>query len=485
MTGRKENNLGSTKLQQMGLIAGGVVACGLGALALRYKVAGPSQYVIRTGMGIKDISITKKAFVWPFQKHSIMDISPSTFPIEVEAMSFQRIPFKMPSVWTIGPKNDNSEALTSYARLLAEKGHGGLQTTVEGVIQGETRVLTANIDLNDLFSNRDTFKEKVVNRINEIIDDFGLKVYNANIAELRDLDEHNKYFEEQKKRALQKVNQEARVAMAEAYKDGEIGESEQRTESRQKVAGFEKDAVLVEYQRNQEIAQSLKDLEVAKAQYKRETEVAQIEAQAISDQRKWELQQEVERKRQLQQTESLRASDYTKADVDAEIAIRKSQGIAEAVKIKAEADLYAKQQEANGIKAIRGAEAEGLRMLVNSVGGDIDNLNRYIMVRDNILPELAEKQASALKGLNPRINVWNTGNQENGNLSGVITDVFKTSMPLFDGIKGQTGYDFLKSMGVENGHQQPVVAKDVTVVSPSETQNEKESDTDTLVETPK
>ena len=29
-----------------------------------------------------------------------------------------------------------------------------------------------------------------------------------------------------------------------------------------------------------------------------------------------------------------------------------------------------------------------------------------------------------------------------------MTDLFKTGMPLFDGLKQQTGYDFMKSVGV-------------------------------------
>jgi hypothetical protein len=32
-------------------------------------------------------------------------------------------------------------------------------------------------------------------------------------------------------------------------------------------------------------------------------------------------------------------------------------------------------------------------------------------------------------------------------LNGTLTDLFKTGMPLFDGIKEQTGYDFMKRLG--------------------------------------
>ena len=44
--------------------------------------------------------------------------------------------------------------------------------------------MTANITLDELFSDRERFKKDVVERIDEVIDDFGLVCYNANISEL-------------------------------------------------------------------------------------------------------------------------------------------------------------------------------------------------------------------------------------------------------------------------------------------------------------
>ena len=39
-----------------------VIATGLSAFFyLRYRVAGPSEYIVRTGLGIRDLSVTKKA----------------------------------------------------------------------------------------------------------------------------------------------------------------------------------------------------------------------------------------------------------------------------------------------------------------------------------------------------------------------------------------------------------------------------------------
>ena len=40
-------------------------------LNTRYKVSKPDQYLVRTGLGISDMSISRKAIVWPFQSRTI------------------------------------------------------------------------------------------------------------------------------------------------------------------------------------------------------------------------------------------------------------------------------------------------------------------------------------------------------------------------------------------------------------------------------
>lgn len=429
----------------------GAVCAAVGFIATRYRVAGSTEYIVRTGLGIKDISITKQAFQFPFQKCKILNMEPITFDIEVDAMSKQRIPFRMPSVWTIGPRNDMT-SLQNYSRLLIDKGQRGLRETVEGIIQGEARILTANMELDSLFHDRENFKNVVTSSINNILDDLGLTVYNANIAELADLDLDNRYFFEQKQRALQEVNQKARVDVAEALREGECGEKRNVTETRKKIAEYEKDAKIAENERDKEVAESEKNLEIAKAEYYREKQVALIEAKAAAEQRNWELQQNVEKLRASQEVERLRASEWTLANVKADISVREAEGVAQAVKLQADAALYAKQKEAEGILAMKNAEATGLQNMMSALGNDGNVLSKYLLISGNQLPILAEKQAEALRGLSPKINIWNTGAQDGttSNISKTITDLVRTGIPLFEGLKDQTGYDFLSALPKEN-----------------------------------
>lgn len=51
-------------------IAGSTVGIGICyAMCLRYKVAAPHQYIIKTGLGIKGSQTSKTTFIFPFQKH--------------------------------------------------------------------------------------------------------------------------------------------------------------------------------------------------------------------------------------------------------------------------------------------------------------------------------------------------------------------------------------------------------------------------------
>ncbi len=146
------------------------------------------------------------------------------------------------------------------------------------------------------------------------------------------------------------------------------------------------------------------------------------------------------------------------ADADANAKIMKARGDAESITIIADANFLAKQNEAkgiqrikeaeaNGILALRMAEAKGLECLVASAGG-IEELARYMIVRDDILPKIAKEQASAISGLKPNINIWQTGSSgdQGSYFSNVMKDIVTSGIPLMDGLKQQTGIDIMAQL---------------------------------------
>lgn len=52
---------------------------GAGFLITRYKISKPEQFLVRTGLGIKDMSISRTAIVWPFQDCVYYFFFPTSF----------------------------------------------------------------------------------------------------------------------------------------------------------------------------------------------------------------------------------------------------------------------------------------------------------------------------------------------------------------------------------------------------------------------
>lgn len=159
----------------------------------------------------------------PFQKVTKISITPFDFSMSLQAMTSEKLKFALPAVFTIGP-DDKIEALTKYAILLtgnsdgqvvADKGtvstgRGHVQEIVKGIIEGETRSLVSTMTMEELFNNRSVFKTKVIHSVQTELDQFGLRIYNANVKELQDLPDSH-YFEFLARKAHEGAENQAKV----------------------------------------------------------------------------------------------------------------------------------------------------------------------------------------------------------------------------------------------------------------------------------
>jgi flotillin len=71
----------------------------------------------------------------------------------------------------------------------------------------------------------------------------------------------------------------------------------------------------------------------------------------------------------------------------------------------AEALLVRQQKEAAGMSAMAGAYAD----LSHAFGGPA-GLIQYLMIEKGVYTQLAKANADAVRGLNPKMTIWNTGN---------------------------------------------------------------------------
>lgn len=178
---------------------------------------------------------------------------PSTYNFNLHNMSREKVEFNLPVVFTISPANplEDEEGFKRYAQMLHDLEPREVENIVRGVVEGEARGLTAIMTVEEMFNSKEKFKSQVVNKIEVDLKKLGLRILNANIKEMSDYDEHNKYFAYRKQRAIESANYEAQVEVAEAKKHGEIELKHREKDTRVNCARLDTEATVAENEREQ------------------------------------------------------------------------------------------------------------------------------------------------------------------------------------------------------------------------------------------
>ncbi|KAJ3325759.1 hypothetical protein HDV06_003529 [Boothiomyces sp. JEL0866] len=406
-----------------------------------YKTASANEYLVITGAGIKDVKVARKAMVYPMQKCTKFTITPMNYTLSLHAMTVEKLEFTLPAVFTIGPE-DKPESILKYAKLLAsnsEKGVKHIQELVTGIVEGETRVIAASMSMEEIFKERKFFKEHVMEGVQSELNQFGMTIYNANIKQLQDAP-GSEYFMYLRLKSQEGAINQAKVDVAQAKMLGAVGEKEREAEQRKNIIEIESKTVVYEQNRKVEIVKAQTELETERTIFNNNVRIAEIEAEKRAAVRDAELQREVEIKKALVAQEKARAEKLSKTTVEAEMI--QTLAAADLFKKKTEADayFYTKQKEAEAIQVMYNAQANGIKLLQQAFNGDNAATLQYIMLDRGIFQELAKSNADAVKGMEPKITVWNTGNEAGNQDAGKpIRDIFQTLPPLMSIINDQTG----------------------------------------------
>ena len=249
---------------------------------------------------------------------------------------------------------------------------------------------------------------------------------------------------------------------------GEIGEAEKKGRTKQEVSKIEAETAVLDTKRRGDKAQADAELTNRQTELNMGIQLAQIKAKRQAESKDAELQRGVEQKKADTELERLRATDVTKAKIAKETAQQKADAAfytetksadahiysqrqnaeaayfaqlrdAEAVyarQIKeADAAFYAKKKEAEGISAV----AEAYTKMAEVMGGP-QGLLQYMMLQNNTYEKLSLANAKAINGLQPKITVWNTGeNAAGGDSTAPIRNLFQSLPPLLSTINDQTG----------------------------------------------
>ncbi|EXJ74519.1 flotillin [Cladophialophora psammophila CBS 110553] len=452
-----------------------------------YHISNANEYLVVTGAGVDDVRIVKKAFVYPWQRVARISVSPFDFSLNLQAMTIEKLQFALPAVFTIGPDN-KPEALKKYALLLSgnpdgtpsaskkpglaivptQRGH--VQDIVKGIIEGETRVIVSSMTMEEIFKERQVFKQKVIENVQNELDQFGLRIYNANVKELQDTP-GSEYFAFLSRKAHEGASNQARIDVAEARMRGEIGEASKRGHTKQEISKIEAETAVLETKRRADKAQADAELTNRQTELDMTIQINQIQARRAAEARDAELQKEVETKKAATELERLRAKDLVRAQIskettqqeaDADLYRASKQADAKAYAEKQDADAqlfkqqrqiqasverqmkeadamyHAKMREAEATKA----QAEAYRELADAFGGP-QGLLQFMMLKENTYEKLAMANAKAIQGLQPKITVWNTGNGDASGAMGEgiapIKNIMQSLPPLLSTIQEQTG----------------------------------------------
>src|SRR5471030_881883 len=383
------------------------------------------------------------AFVWPvIQDYQYLDLRPMSIDIQLNnALSKQNIRVSVPSTFTIGVTTDADKMGNAAERLLGMNNAQITQLAKE-IIFGQMRQVVATMRIEEINADRDQLIIAITNNVSTELEKVGLRLINVNIQDVTD---ESGYIEALGKEASAKAIADAKIKVAQAERDAEIGKAVADKEMTVSVAAAQADATQGKNTAQQQIAQSNSDLRIKQAEAARIAQVAENVAKADVERQTFDA----EAKAQEARAEMQRKQQYAERVVPAEVAkqaiIVNAEAAAQQVTIAAEAEghrmvvinqaeavaaeseakkiIALKQAEGWGIKAVLEGRAEGFRQLVSAAGGNASEAV-VVLVADQ-LPAMIDSQMKGISNLKiDKVIVWGGGEHgAKGGISSLLKDL--------------------------------------------------------------
>jgi flotillin len=436
----------------------------------RYKRC-PSDKILvvygRTGGGASAKCYAGGAtFVVPFlQDYRFLELTPLSIDVNLQdALSKQNIRVSVPAQFTVGISNKPHLMIAAAERLLA-LGRPDISSLAHDIIMGQMRLVIANMDIEELNTDRDKFVESVYRNVGDELHKIGLELINVNVTDIQD---ESGYIKALGQEAAAKAINDAKVKVANEVRNGSIGEAEAKQDQRIKVADANSraeigEAIATQEQRIEvaganskadigeaeatqlqrikvsdanskaEIGEAMANaaategknqsaIKIADSDAQRDIQVAEMQRESIAAQKvaaakaleeayKAEEIAEVARaKRDMAQ----RSADEVVAEqIEKEKAVLRAQAEAERqreiAKGEADAILSKLSAQAKGMEELLTKQADGFSKLVDAANGDPQSAINFLML--DKLAELTKIQTSAIKELDiDKVVVYDNGN---------------------------------------------------------------------------
>ena len=453
------------------------------------------------------------AFIIPLiQDYAWLSLEPIQIEIPLRgALSAENIRVNVPSVFTVAI-GTTLEVMQNAAIRLLGLNTAQIKEQAEEIIFGQLRQVIASMRIEDINRDRDTFLEHIQRSLEPELKKVGLVLINVNITDITD---ESGYIDAIGQKAASQAIQQARGDVAEQLKLGEtrvaeaerdkviqvasatklreIGTREAQREQAvrlaeltkeqtigEQTAAFQREAQVKDAERTMrialadanakavsgenasqaEIAASLAELEVKKANAyalgetrKREAEAAVLEAQnrAMAKAAVAEAERvEAERRAAVEApAKAEKAKVLVQAEAEAEKRRIEAEGEARAIFAKLEA-------EARGQYEILAKKGEGLREIISACGSAKEAFQLLMLEH---LDHLAAASAQAISNIKfDKVVVWENGGQ-NGttNTASFLHGMARTMPPMMQVLRDIGGVEIPDSL-VKFAQNEPVTA---------------------------
>ena len=363
----------------------------------KYQTAKPDEALIISGsyLGSKNVHVDEggnkikivRGGGAVFQRSNRISLLSSKLDVSTpEVYTEQGVPVMCDGTSIIKIGSSVEEIATAAEQFLG-KTTEELENEAREVLEGHLRSILGSMTVEEIYQNRDKFSQSVQEVASVDLAKMGLVIVSFTIKEVRD---KNGYLDSLGKPRIAQVKRDADIAEAEALKETRIKKAEAEKESQQ-----------AELQRQTEIAEASKEKELKLALYKQEQDIAKAKAdQAYNLESARAQQHVVEQEMEVKVVERQKQIELE----EKEITRREKQYDSE-VKKKADADRYAREQEALAQKAREVAEAEAERFKVEALAEAEANKTRLtgqaqaeaILARGAAEAEAKQKIADAFK----------------------------------------------------------------------------------------
>jgi flotillin len=398
------------------------------------------------------------AFVWPIiQDFKMLDLTPMQIQIPLDnALSKQNIRVAVPAVFTIGVSTKPDTMILAAERLL-DLNVTQLKEMAGEIIVGQMRLVVAQMDIEEINKDRDKFLDGIFKNVETELEKVGLKLINVNIQDIKDA---SGYLDALGKNAAAEAINNAKKAVAEKNRDGEIGQANALKEQTVQVANATAaqesgkaeaqrvmrvnvataNATAVEGENTAQI--TIANSTSAMRQKRAEAEKLAVASEKVQAAQALEQAYKAEQIAEIARAEKERATQMANDVVKAEIERKKIEIAAEAEKSKlikeaegrGEATFAELNGQARGILEVLTKQAEGLDRIVKAAGGSARDAAMLLII--DKLPELVGKQVEAIKNIKiDKVTVWDSGAQGSegvNSTAGFLQGMMKSVPPLND-----------------------------------------------------